>query len=65
MRTASEMGVLTADLAALLPSIRAIIAHDPSKTRRLFGFMNAKGILGAAAEMVPDGEPLRSEGDEP
>ena len=52
MQTAADKGVLPDDLAALLPFIREILTHDPDQTRRLFGFMNARGILGHAAEMM-------------
>ena len=52
MQAAADKGVLPDDLATLLPFIREILTHDPDQTRRLFGFMNARGILGHAAEMM-------------
>jgi hypothetical protein len=57
MQTAADKGVLPDDLAALLPFIREILTHDPDQTRRLFGFMNARGILGHAAEMMRKASP--------
>ena len=52
MQIAADKGVPPDDLAVRLPFIREILTHDPDQTRRLFGFMNARGILGHAAEMM-------------
>ena len=53
IRTATEMGILPDDMAAVLPFVRDTIASNPDQTRRrLFGFVTARGILGQASEMI-------------